>query len=109
MINSSFRFNSILAIVISIAGFFIQSCGGTASENTPAEPRIPGIKKDQQVYPATAVVDTNDKKRFAFNEDKTRIRANQGHSVEVELDYQPTFPPQILYHGTASRFLPVRS
>lgn len=52
------------------------------------------------------VVENNDKKRFAFNEDKTRIRANQGHSVEVELDYQPTFPPQILYHGTASRFLP---
>ena len=61
MTNSSFRFNSILAIVISIAGFFIQSCGGTASENTNAEPRIPGIKKDQQVSPATAVVDTNDK------------------------------------------------
>lgn len=52
------------------------------------------------------VVENNDKKRFAFNEDKTRIRANQGHSVEVELEYQPTIPPDILYHGTASRFLP---
>lgn len=51
------------------------------------------------------VVENNDKKRFAFNEDKTRIRANQGHSVEVELEYQPTTPPPILYHGTASRFL----
>ena len=52
------------------------------------------------------VVENNDKKQFAFNEDKTRIRANQGHSVEVELEYQPTVPPMVLYHGTASRFLP---
>ncbi len=52
------------------------------------------------------VVENNDKKRFAFSEDKTRIRANQGHSIEVELEYQSTIPPKILYHGTASRFLP---
>jgi putative RNA 2'-phosphotransferase len=50
-------------------------------------------------------VATNDKKRFAFNEDGTRIRASQGHSVEVELDYAPAAPPAVLYHGTASRFL----
>ena len=47
------------------------------------------------------VVDTNAKKRFAFNEDKTKIRASQGHSVEVELEYKPKQPPEILYHGTA--------
>ena len=51
------------------------------------------------------VVATSDKKRFAFNEDKAMIRANQGHSVEVELGYQPQEPPDILYHGTAERFL----
>jgi putative RNA 2'-phosphotransferase len=51
------------------------------------------------------VVATNDKKRFAFSEDGTRIRASQGHSLEVELDYAPAAPPAILYHGTASRFL----
>ena len=51
------------------------------------------------------VVATNDKKRFAFSEDGKRIRANQGHSVEVELEYQPSVPPEILYHGTADRFL----
>jgi putative RNA 2'-phosphotransferase len=51
------------------------------------------------------VVATNDKKRFAFSEDGKRIRANQGHSVEVELAYQPSVPPEILYHGTADRFL----
>ena len=51
------------------------------------------------------VVKTNSKNRFAFNSDHTKIRANQGHSVEVELGLQPKQPPAILYHGTAERFL----
>jgi putative RNA 2'-phosphotransferase len=44
------------------------------------------------------VVATNEKKRFAFSEDGTRIRASQGHSVEVDLGYAPAEPPEILYH-----------
>lgn len=52
-----------------------------------------------------AVVFTNDKQRFAFSADGKNIRANQGHSVEVDLDLEPQMPPQILYHGTATRFL----
>jgi putative RNA 2'-phosphotransferase len=51
------------------------------------------------------VVDNNDKKRFSLSEDGLWIRANQGHSVEVELGYAPNVPPEILYHGTAERFL----
>lgn len=51
------------------------------------------------------VVRTNNKKRFAFNEDQTKIRASQGHSVEIELGYSPVPPPDKLYHGTATRFL----
>lgn len=51
------------------------------------------------------IVATSDKKRFAFSEDGQRIRANQGHSVEVDLQYPPQTPPEILYHGTATRFL----
>ncbi len=51
------------------------------------------------------IVETNDKKRFTFNEDKTLIRANQGHSIEVELNLQQTVAPDILYHGTADKFL----
>ena len=47
------------------------------------------------------IVDTNAKKRFAFNEDLTLIRAGQGHSVTIELGYTPQQPPEILYHGTA--------
>lgn len=51
------------------------------------------------------VVETNDKKRFAFNEDKTKIRASQGHSIEVELNLKSLLPPDTLYHGTTERFL----
>jgi putative RNA 2'-phosphotransferase len=47
----------------------------------------------------------NDKQRFAFNEDRTRIRASQGHSIAVDLQLREAEPPAMLYHGTASRFL----
>lgn len=51
------------------------------------------------------VVAENDKKRFALSEDGRRIRASQGHSIEVDLALSPTPPPELLYHGTATRFL----
>ncbi len=51
------------------------------------------------------VVATNDKKRFEFSGDGQRIRASQGHSVEVDLQYEPQVPPELLYHGTPKRFL----
>jgi putative RNA 2'-phosphotransferase len=62
-------------------------------------------------FPLTAaeleeVVRTNDKQRFSFSPDGLLIRASQGHSVRVELGYEPAPPPAVLYHGTASRFLP---
>lgn len=53
-----------------------------------------------------AVVADNDKKRFAFSDDGLRIRASQGHSVEVELGYAPATPPEVLYHGTVEKYLP---
>lgn len=52
------------------------------------------------------VVDTNSKKRFAFNDDQSLIRASQGHSVDIDTGYQPQEPPAVLYHGTAQAFLP---
>ncbi|GAB2945464.1 RNA 2'-phosphotransferase [Hymenobacter coalescens] len=52
-----------------------------------------------------AVVAESDKQRFAFSPDGRRIRANQGHSVPVELGYAPQTPPAQLYHGTATRHL----
>ncbi|HEY5923789.1 MAG TPA: RNA 2'-phosphotransferase [Kofleriaceae bacterium] len=52
------------------------------------------------------IVATSDKQRFAFSEDKTKIRANQGHSVQVELDLPSEKPPAVLYHGTVDAVLP---
>jgi putative RNA 2'-phosphotransferase len=49
------------------------------------------------------VVAASDKQRFAFDPTATRIRANQGHSVEVDLQLEPAEPPPILHHGTARR------
>lgn len=52
------------------------------------------------------IVADNDKKRFAFSPDGLRIRASQGHSVDIDLALAPIEPPAVLYHGTALRFLP---
>ena len=49
------------------------------------------------------IVKTNEKKRYEFNEDKTLIRARQGHSIPVDVDLKETTPPDTLYHGTAAR------
>ena len=51
------------------------------------------------------IVNTNDKKRFTLSEDGTRIRAAQGHTVNIDLGLSPIKPPDVLYHGTATRFL----
>lgn len=63
-----------------------------------------GIKLDFATL--QIVVDTNGKKRFAFNPDKTRIRANQGHSIDIALDLPAQIPPATLFHGTAVSFIP---
>lgn len=51
------------------------------------------------------VVSDSDKQRFAFDPTGTKIRANQGHSAEVDLQLEPAEPPAALFHGTADRFL----
>jgi putative RNA 2'-phosphotransferase len=59
--------------------------------------RFPTLNKSLLEY----IVATNSKQRFAFNEDKTMIRASQGHSLDVELNYLAQEPPMVLFHGTA--------
>lgn len=51
------------------------------------------------------VVRENDKQRFAISEEGDRIRANQGHSIAVDLDHTAAEPPEILYHGTPEKFV----
>lgn len=50
------------------------------------------------------IVQTDEKQRYSFNADKTKIRANQGHSIPVDLELEPVTPPDVLWHGTATRF-----
>ncbi len=51
------------------------------------------------------IVATNNKQRYEFSDDKTKIRARQGHSIDVDVELKVTTPPDVLYHGTATRFL----
>ncbi|MEV6442463.1 RNA 2'-phosphotransferase [Amycolatopsis sp. NPDC051716] len=51
------------------------------------------------------VVEKNNKRRFAFDETGTRIRASQGHSVTVDLGLPDATPPDVLYHGTVAKYL----
>ncbi|GHU76210.1 putative RNA 2'-phosphotransferase [Spirochaetia bacterium] len=53
----------------------------------------------------TEIVKTNDKQRFIIDAENNKIRANQGHSIHIDLDLEPQTPPPELYHGTAARFL----
>jgi RNA:NAD 2'-phosphotransferase (TPT1/KptA family) len=53
----------------------------------------------------TEIVKTNNKQRFEFSEDKSQIRARQGHSVHVDVELEEVIPPDILYHGTAKSYL----
>lgn len=51
------------------------------------------------------IVATDDKQRYSFNEDKTKIRANQGHSVNVDVELEEVKPPEHLFHGTATKYI----
>jgi len=51
------------------------------------------------------IVRENDKQRYSFSEDHKKIRANQGHSIRVDVELKEAIPPARLYHGTATRFL----
>lgn len=50
------------------------------------------------------IVAEDEKQRYSFNEDKTLIRANQGHSIPVDVELEKVVPPEILYHGTGEKY-----
>ena len=50
------------------------------------------------------IVSTDEKQRYSFNEDKSKIRANQGHSIQVDVELEEMRPPEILWHGTGEKF-----
>lgn len=51
------------------------------------------------------IVRTDNKQRYSFNEDKTKIRANQGHSIDVDVELKEAEPPEQLFHGTGEKFV----
>lgn len=62
-----------------------------------------GVPLDAQLL--EEIVRASDKQRFALSDDKTRIRANQGHSVSVDLDLDIVTPPRHLFHGTVEKYV----
>lgn len=68
---------------------------------------VKGISKN---YPFTRdileeIVRTDNKQRYSFNEDKTLIRANQGHSIPVDVEMDTLVPPEFLWHGTGEKYV----
>lgn len=71
------------------------------------EALIQGIAKSQPftMEMLEEIVSTDEKMRYSFNEDKTLIRANQGHSVPVDVELEEKTPPAVLYHGTGEKYV----
>ena len=86
------------------AGLTLGEGGWVDVEALLAGAEAAGIRLDRALL--EEVVQQNNKQRFAFSEDGLRIRANQGHSVAIDLALTPVGPPDWLYHGTAQRYLP---
>ena len=71
------------------------------------EELIAGIAKDHDfnMELLEKIVRSDEKQRYSFNEDKTLIRANQGHSVPVDVELVEQIPPDILWHGTGEKYV----
>lgn len=72
------------------------------------EELIQGIEKSNPEFNMEAleeIVKTDNKQRYSFNDDKTLIRANQGHSIQVDVELIEKEPPCILYHGTGEKYV----
>ena len=71
------------------------------------EELIKGIAKtrDFTLEDLERIVANDEKQRYSFNQDKTKIRANQGHSIDVDVELKEAVPPEILYHGTGEKYV----
>lgn len=67
---------------------------------------IEGVSKTQPLNMEILeeIVRTDEKQRYSFSEDKTKIRANQGHSIPVDVQLQEKEPPEVLFHGTGEKY-----
>ena len=64
-----------------------------------------GALKPLSLEELEEIVRTDNKQRYSFSEDGTRIRANQGHSIPVDVELEEKEPPEILYHGTGQKYV----
>ena len=85
-------------------GITLDSAGWAATDAVLAALRKRGLADGIEDVERT--VAESDKNRFELSADGSRIRARQGHSVSVDLEWPVTEPPEFLYHGTVERFLP---
>ena len=107
MLKSDVRLSKFLSKVLrhkpEMIGLELDQNGWVDVEQLLMACRNHGVPMDRTVL--ERIVATNEKRRFAFSEDGQKIRANQGHSIVVDLNLKPVQPPERLYHGTAERFL----
>lgn len=105
--NSDTRLSKFISLVLrhqpQAAGIELDSHGWADVEALLAGMNAANRTIDRETL--ERIVREDRKGRYAFDETHTRIRANQGHSLPVDLELLPLTPPEILYHGTAKRFL----
>lgn len=82
-------------------GIVLEPGGWVAVDDLAAASERAGVRFSRSEL--EDVVQTSDKQRFAFDDTGTRIRANQGHTAEVEWQFDAAEPPALLYHGTPER------
>lgn len=102
------RLSKFLSLVLrhkpEVIGIELDDQGWTDIDELIRRAAVAGRRFDRAEL--EEVVATNAKQRFALSDDGARIRASQGHSVEVDLGYEPATPPALLFHGTVAEALP---
>lgn len=105
--NSDIKLGRFLSLVLrhdpGAAGVTLDEHGWADVQRLLAGVNRTGRKIDLNTL--ERIVRENNKQRYSFNGDHTKIRANQGHSLQVDVELKAVKPPRYLYHGTASRFL----
>jgi putative RNA 2'-phosphotransferase len=99
------RISKFLSLVLrhkpQVLNIRLDEQGWVAVDDLLEKLNAKGFSVDQKVL--QYVVETNNKKRFALSDDGSKIRASQGHSLNVNLGLESSIPPVILYHGTAEK------
>ncbi|MEM7106081.1 MAG: RNA 2'-phosphotransferase [Bacteroidota bacterium] len=101
------RISKFLSLVLrhkpEVLGITLDSNGWAPLDELMAKMRKKGFSVDLPTI--QYVVDNNNKQRFKLDTDNNRIRANQGHSIDVDVELKEQKPPEFLYHGTAEKNL----